>query len=365
MSRPSAVGGRPTARRLAAVAGGLLLLGIGWWAGRATLTPPDASGESAAPALYVVKQGQVGRLMSFSATATWQRHLVGHSGAGGTVTAVWVREGAETSAGARLYSVDERPVVLAEGRVPAFRDLSSGAEGRDVRQVQTFLHQAGLYSGVSDGRFDADVSAAVRAWQRELGILADGMVRRGDLAFVPDLPRRIQLSEQIAVGQQVSAGAESIYGLNEAPQFTVRLGSDQADLVPLDAEVIVRAGDTRWRGQIVDATSLADAELELMLGREDGRPLCRHQCDAVATRGHTTFPVDFVAVPTTNGPVVPAAALQSDADGTPFVTTSDGARVIVRVIAGDAGWSVVEGVEVGTSLRLFGDSGQASGAGSG
>ena len=42
-----------------------------------------------------------------------------------------------------LYRVDDRPVVLLCGTVPAYRALHAGVKGRDVRQLNRNLHRRG------------------------------------------------------------------------------------------------------------------------------------------------------------------------------------------------------------------------------
>src|SRR5262245_50212774 len=63
----------------------------------------------------------------------------------GTVTAV-PGSGAVVSRGQPLYRVDNRPVVLMFGGVPAYRALASGLHGDDVKQLEENLAALG-YTG--------------------------------------------------------------------------------------------------------------------------------------------------------------------------------------------------------------------------
>lgn len=345
-----------SSRALLAIGAVALLVGIGWAAGRATLNPPSDDTRTPSASTYTVEQGRVGRVLQFTASTSYERRLLAYSGSQGVITAVGVRPGQTVAAGARLFAVDEQPVLVATGTIPAFRDMAYGTQGRDVAQLQRFLTTQGYLPSTGtasnvDGDFDVTTRAAVEKWQKAVGAAEDGVVGRGDLVFVPNLPARVQLGDDIEVGRQISAGVETVFGLSEAPQFEVVLGEDQRDLVPLEGAVVLRASGQRWHGTIVRATERG-GDLILTLGTRDGRPLCRSSCDRVPAGENTSYPVNIVAVPATRGPVVPVAALQTDEAGHVFVTDRSGDRTPVSVLATDGGWSVVDGVADGDVLNL-------------
>ena len=58
--------------------------------------------------------------------------------------------GDKVDCGDVLYRVDEHPVLLLCGTVPAYRDLHGGDAGRDVRQLNRNLHELGYDA---DGQF--------------------------------------------------------------------------------------------------------------------------------------------------------------------------------------------------------------------
>ena len=91
------------------------------------------------------------------------------STAWGVVT--WVpEEGTILSPGDVAFRVDNKPVFLAQGSLPMYRDLSWGLKGDDVRQLQRFLADAG-HSVKVTGTFDwvSKVSDAVRRRVRSTG----------------------------------------------------------------------------------------------------------------------------------------------------------------------------------------------------
>ena len=78
------------------------------------------------------------------------------------VSAVGVPPGGTVAAGDVLLAVSGRPVIALPGAVPAYRDLTPGAEGADVTQLQQALTSVGLGIGKdSAGVYGAGTQAAV------------------------------------------------------------------------------------------------------------------------------------------------------------------------------------------------------------
>ncbi|MEO8207516.1 MAG: peptidoglycan-binding domain-containing protein [Chloroflexota bacterium] len=330
-----------------------VVLALGVWAGRATLAPPTPVGDDPAQALYRVSIGTVGRVQSFTAKAAWEREPAGRNGASGTITTVDVSAGEQIGPGDQVYSVDLRPVVAAQGSVPAFRTLSEGARGADVLQLQQFLTQVG-FGGPLTGWFDEATSAVVKAWQSKSGVTVDGTVRRGDIVFLPALPVRVAPTEHLSVGESVGGGEVVLEALSDAPLFTVTLGFDQAPLVPLSGSVIVHSGADAWAGVIATSTTTPVGELVLTIESVDGGAVCGNRCDLVPVAAPAQYRADLVVVPETTGPLVPSAALRTRPDGTVFVVDQAGLEFDVTVLAAADGRSVVEGIGVGQMVRLFG-----------
>lgn len=329
----------------------------GLWAARATLETPSIAVTPDTPLLYTVTEGTVSRVMSFTAAARWQSVPLARNAASGTLTTVDVQPGDRVEVGQRLYTVDLRPVTAAEGAVPAFRDLADGATGTDVEQLQAFLAAVGHYGGAASGAFDAATASAVRTWQRAIGITADGVVRRGDLLFFPGLPARVTPADALQVGAPISAGETAIEALPEAPTFTITLGLEQADLVPLVTTVLVHHTGGTWQGSIASSTATPAGELVLTLVGPDATSLCGDQCGAVPIGDEAAlYTADLIAVPETTGPVVPVSALRTRPDGSAAVVTADGREITISILAAAEGRAVVSGIAVGTTIRLFGES---------
>lgn len=54
--------------------------------------------------------------------------------------------------------------------------LKKGASGSEVSQVQTALKNQGFYNGAVDGKFGSATESAVKAFQQDRGLTADGKV---------------------------------------------------------------------------------------------------------------------------------------------------------------------------------------------
>lgn len=331
----------------------VLLVAAGWWAGTVAVEPPDDPLADREPVTYTVEVGSVGRSLRFAAVAEWRFQDLARNAASGVVTSVEIAPGDVVEAGDVLYTVDLRPVIVAQGVVPAFRDLSLRTEGEDVTQLQVFLAAHGFYDGELDGTFGTGLRAAVRSWQESLGLEDDGLVRRSDLIFVPELPARVVLSEQMTVGAPLSGGELVVRRVLDEVRFWIPLAPEQRSLVPLSAEVRVLHGDSMWAARIADAVEDdTRGELSLILEGPDGGSLCGDDCGEVSLRGQSSFPAEIVVVPETEGPVVPVGAVGSLPDGSTVVTLQDGSQVPVTVVAAADGLAVVDGIEAGEVVLL-------------
>nr|MDD6335124.1 spore cortex-lytic enzyme [bacterium] len=67
-------------------------------------------------------------------------------------------------------------VLLSSTTFGAVVLLRRGSTGEQVRQLQTKLKDLGYYTGSIDGIFGSKTDAAVRAYQRKMGLVVDGIV---------------------------------------------------------------------------------------------------------------------------------------------------------------------------------------------
>ena len=336
---------------VAALAGG-----GGFVAGRATFTPPAVEAELKPAASYTVAEGEVGRSTEFPLGVRWPSREVGFAATEGTVTEVLLDPTEVVSAGAVLYTVDLRPVVVALGQIPAFRDLAEGDSGTDVRQLQDFLIAEGYLRAQADGKFGAATTAGVKAWQRAVGVERTGSVGASDLVYVPELPARVSLTDKVAVGSRLLAGDPTVTVITGAPELTITVSSS-AVLPASGTSVSVTYGEHKWLGRIGSALeSEAAGETALLLESIAEGPLCGVDCGALPLGAKPDGGrVAVQIVPAATGPVVPVAALGQDPTGGTTVTALDGTAIPVTVLATDGSRVVVDGVAPGTVIRVFAD----------
>jgi membrane fusion protein, multidrug efflux system len=87
-----------------------------------------------------------------------------------------------------LYEVDGRKVYLLDGAYPAYRILTPGLAGKDVRQLERNLRRLGFDEAREmrvDGTWDTGTTAAVRRWQRSKGMEETGAIELGRVVFQP------------------------------------------------------------------------------------------------------------------------------------------------------------------------------------
>jgi peptidoglycan hydrolase-like protein with peptidoglycan-binding domain len=109
------------------------------------------------------------------------------AGLSGTLTAL-PEPGRVIREGQVLYRVDDAPVVLLRGAVPAYRTLALGAVGRDVRQLNRDLTALG-YAEESSDRFGWATAAGVEKLQAHLGAVQTGVLALGRFVFAPTAAR--------------------------------------------------------------------------------------------------------------------------------------------------------------------------------
>ena len=111
----------------------------------------------------------------------------------------------------RLFSLDQTPVVLMNGRVPASRTLAQGvSDGADVRELKSDLVALGYDPEgqiTLDEHFDAATAAAVKRWEAAHGLTEDGKVPLGRIVFLHG-PQRVA-AVSASLGQALPGTAAS------------------------------------------------------------------------------------------------------------------------------------------------------------
>ena len=327
--------------------------GLGVVFGRWAFVPPAVDTAVAEPASVVVSELTVGTSVPLIVVGAWDFAPFGVGASMGTLTALNVADGDLVEAGQTLFTVDLRPVVAAVGDTPAFRDLAQGATGADVTQLQQFLIDAGFLRGEPDGRFRASTVAAVREWQRELGVARDGVVRAGDLLFTSELPARVRVAEGFAAGSRLHPGDVVLSVLSPEPRFEAMIQNIPGGPVTNPGLPVVVTFDGVEVEAVVAAVREGMGGTVWELRRGDGSPVCGERCELVPMdQAEAVFTSRQITIPSVTGPGLPAAAIWFTPGGDAFVRTPEGQELPVTVLGQGGGQFVLDGVSIGTVVVL-------------
>jgi hypothetical protein len=135
----------------------------------------------------------------------------------GTVT--WLPPvGRVIKPGGVLYRVDGAPVILFNGTLPAYRDLSEAdTDGPDIEQLKRNLRALGFdpdHQMTIDQTFDAATAAAVERWQESLGETQTGSVTLGQIVFLPGAQRVTTVDAQLGSNGGSSSAASAASATN-------------------------------------------------------------------------------------------------------------------------------------------------------
>jgi Putative peptidoglycan binding domain len=111
--------------------------------------------------------------------------------------------GAVIGCGGTLWRIDDLPVVLMYGAVPAYRTLKPGvSDGPDVTELNRNLIDLGYdpYGAIVDDEiFTEATAAAVKRWQKAEGMPETGEVELGRVVFAPGARRVTEV--KVTLGQ--------------------------------------------------------------------------------------------------------------------------------------------------------------------
>ncbi|HEY0696891.1 MAG TPA: peptidoglycan-binding domain-containing protein [Micromonospora sp.] len=303
-------------------------LGGGGGAPRASADTPAATAEVTRQTL--VDGRTVDGELGYGPTTSLSSRLTG------TLTAL-PDTGAVVRRGQALFRVDDRPVTLLYGALPAYRALGPGDEGADVAQLEKNLAALGYTGFTVDDEYTSSTADAVRRWQEKLGLDETGRVALGQVVFAAG-PVRVD-SVAAAAGESAGPGQQVLAYTGTARFVTVQLDVADQRLAKKGARVRVLMPDgTPQDGTVQRVYSVVedggdgpdaepDTKIEALVSFAD--PKAGERLDAAA--------VDVVFTAATREGVltVPVAALVALAEGGYGVEVVDGrGRRYVRVETG-------------------------------
>jgi peptidoglycan hydrolase-like protein with peptidoglycan-binding domain len=272
----------------------------------------------------------------------------------GTVTRL-PKTDAVLKRGQALYRLDNRPVVLLYGSLPAYRDLAPGVEGQDVKQFEKNLWALGYRGFTVDDEYTSATADAVEEWQDDLGLSETGRVELGRVVYQPGQVRVDTLTASAGAAVQRDGEILKVTGTDRVA--TVDLEMSDQRLARKGAAVRVTLPDGKEAaGKISEIdTSVQEAESPM----EDDTTVLNLTITfgkAPAGLDEAAVTVSFESGKRENVLTVPVHALLALAEGGYGVEVVDGAaRRIVAVETGlfaggrveVSGGGLTEGMKVG------------------
>jgi hypothetical protein len=239
----------------------------------------------------------------------------------GTLTAL-PATGKVVRQGQVLYQVSGSPVVLLYGRVPAYRALSEGMTGPDVRELNRDLVTLGYASAVALGPrsgwdyFSSGTAYGLEQLQTHLGITRPaGSLALGDAVFLPSAVKITALGTSVVLGGTATPGAAVLTGTSVTPVVTISLDASQQSEVKKGDTVTVALPDGRTTpgmilsvGTVATTNSSSGTTTITVLVRLAHPGVARHLNEAPVTVAITTGRVSDVLV-------VPVNALLARSSG--------------------------------------------------
>jgi peptidoglycan hydrolase-like protein with peptidoglycan-binding domain len=162
--------------------------------------------------------------------------------AGGVLTAL-PAAGSVIAPGGTLYRVDDEPVVLLRGSLPAWRSFEIGMPpGEDVRQLEQALADLGAFRGKVDGVFTKPTADAISTWQKTLGVERTGKLDRTAVLFSG---HDLRVAEPTAaLGAEVGAGTAlyRVSATDKVVDLELRLAEQQLAVVGAEVRITLPDG---------------------------------------------------------------------------------------------------------------------------
>ena len=152
-----------------------------------------------------------------------------------------------------LYQVSGSPVALLYGRVPAYRTLSEGMSGADVRQLNANLVALG-YATRSEldpdsDYFSAETAYALELYQDHLGVTETGMLALGQAVFLPAAARVTTVSA--GLGAPAGPGAPVVQATSTVRQVSIALDASEQSYVRDGDKVVITLPDSQTTPGVV------------------------------------------------------------------------------------------------------------------
>ncbi len=264
----------------------------------------------------------------------------------GTVTRL-PAEGTTITRGKAIFRLDNKPVTLLYGALPAYRTLATGVRGADVRQLERNLWALGYRGFTVDETYSASTAAAVGEWQDDLDLTRTGRVDPRQVVYATGAVRVDSLSTQAGAVVRPGAAVEKVTGTS--PLATVVLDTGSERLAERRAAVrVTLPGGKAVPGKIIKVATFvghgdngeSDTKIQVTI----------RFTSTVRSLGAAAITVAFTAGERPNVLAVPVAALLALAEGGYGVQVVDAGTT--RIVAVETGLFADGKVEItGNGLR--------------
>jgi hypothetical protein len=200
-----------------------------------------------------VERGELSAMVSLDGTLTYRARSDGSpysviNQARGIYTEL-PAAGDKVACGDVFYRVDDHPVLLLCGTVPAYRDLDSGDEGRDVRQLNRNLHKLGYDADPADNVFTWKTEEALAKLKADKGFDDTGELDVDDAVFLPQPARIARVTAEL--GGSASPGAQVAQATSDTLEVQVDLDASQQGVVKEgDRAQITLPGNESVKGNV-------------------------------------------------------------------------------------------------------------------
>jgi hypothetical protein len=251
-------------------------------------------------------------------------------------------DGDKVACGDVLYRVDEKPVLLLCGTVPAYRTLHRGDVGNDVRQLNLNLHtlgdDAGLQINPDDTAFTDKTEKALEVLQHGKGLDVTGALEIGQAVFLPESARIGKVAA--VLGGSAQPGATILDATSDTPEVQVGLDPSQQGAVKAgDHAQVTLPGNAVVTGKVDRLGNVASVPAGQNGSAQAATiPVYISLDTPDAARGFDAAPVqvDITTAGVEDALSVPVAALVGKSGGgfAVEVVRSDGRRDLVAVKLG-------------------------------
>ena len=215
----------------------------------------EATPAAQQPAANTVKveRGELSSMVSLDGTLTYRARSDGSpysaiNQARGIYTEL-PESGDKVGCGGVFYRVDDNPVLLLCGTVPAYRDLDSGDEGKDVRQLNRNLHELGYDADPDDNSFTWKTEEALKKLQDDKGFDETGELDIDDAVFLPESARIAQVTGKL--GGPAQPGGQVAQATSDTLEVQVDLDASQQGEVKVgDRAQITLPGNESVKGKV-------------------------------------------------------------------------------------------------------------------